>query len=137
MSARLTAADQLLRGITETQWQTRVENIAEFYGWMHYHAPNNVPRQAKSGRKFVQNVRAGWPDLALLHPARSLFLVAELKTETGRISDDQAEWLSGFRSAGIRAEVWRPRDLDTVTAILGPAAAGWAEWSARAEVTSR
>ncbi|PSK95812.1 VRR-NUC domain-containing protein [Haloactinopolyspora alba] len=131
MSRRLTPTEKRLRTIRESQWQTLVENIAQAYGWMRYHAPDNTPRTAASGRRYVQNVKAGWPDLALLHPRRGLFMVAELKTETGQVSDDQAEWLAGFRAAGIRAEIWRPRDEDTVKAVLGPQALGWENWPTR------
>lgn len=129
MSVRLTPAERMLRQVTEVGWQRQVEGIADWYGWLHFHVPANIPRRtAAGGRMWVQNVRAGWPDLALLHPGRRLFLVAELKTETGTVTDDQAEWLSGFRAAGIRAEVWRPRDVDTVTEALGPAGLGWSAW---------
>lgn len=134
MSQRLSAQEQLLRAVREDQWQTEVQNIALTYGWMYYHAPDNVPRKTKGGRSFVQNVRRGWPDLALLHPQRHLFMVAELKRETGTVSNEQAEWIAAFRDAGIRAEVWRPRDRELVTAILGPQAHGWARWPSRVPV---
>jgi hypothetical protein len=35
----------------------------------------------------------------------------ELKTERGRLSDDQRTWLRALTAAGIDAAVWRPADL--------------------------
>ena len=60
---------------------------------------------AYSSRRSVP----GWPDLALCGSRG--FLLRELKTETGRLTDDQNRWGLMLRSAGISWDVWRPDDL--------------------------
>jgi hypothetical protein len=66
----------------------------------------------------------GWPDLTLIHATRGLLITAELKTETGRLSDDQKTWqhtletLTANSDNRIQYHVWRPADWDTIVATL-------------------
>lgn len=113
MSARLTDADRALRIITEAQWQARVINIAESYGWTWY-AP---PRAGVRAKGSVRQVPAGWPDLCLARGPRLVF--AELKRETGKISPAQDEWLRKLAATSAEVYTWRPSDLDDVIATLG------------------
>lgn len=121
MSARLTDEDRRLRSITEAQWLTTVQQIATAHSWRCFHAPDNRPVTARSGRRYVQNVRAGFPDLVAVRGPRLLF--AELKREgpAGVISPDQHAWLTDLAAASVEVYVWRPSDLDEVTAVLGRA----------------
>lgn len=51
----------------------------------------------------------GFPDLVLCRPPRLLFV--ELKSEEGRLSRAQRDWLALLETIpGIEAYVWRPRD---------------------------
>ena len=60
---------------------------------------------------------AGWPDLALVRPPR--FIAAELKSDRGQLTDDQAQWLDLLDAcAGVEAYVWRPADWDRVVEAL-------------------
>lgn len=116
MAARLTANDRYLRSISETAWQGSVEAIARGAGWRLYHPPDNRPVTARSGRKYVQDVRRGFPDLVLVRAGRLLFV--ELKTETGPFREGQVEWLEDLAGAGVEVAVWRPRDRALVVAVL-------------------
>lgn len=116
MSARLTLEDRQLRAISEAQWQHQVEQIARLHDWRLFHAPDNRPVTARSGRRYVQNIRAGFPDLVLVRGPRLLF--AELKRETGRLSDEQHAWLNDLARASAEVYVWRPSDLSEVHAVL-------------------
>src|SRR5437867_2540828 len=51
---------------------------------------------------------AGFPDYVL---ARERVIFAELKTEKGKPSEFQREWLGGLRAAGAEAYLWRPSDF--------------------------
>jgi hypothetical protein len=48
----------------------------------------------------------GWPDLAIAGPDAILF--AELKSQRGRVSPAQREWIAALERAGQRVCVWRP-----------------------------
>lgn len=80
---------------SEAAFQMQVEGLATFHGWDWFHAPDNRPIEAKSGRKYVQNVKAGFPDLVLTRGTE--IIVAELKTEKGRLSKQQDAWLERFQ----------------------------------------
>jgi hypothetical protein len=44
--------------------------------------------------------------------------MAELKTQTGRVSPEQQQWLALLDAAGVETHLWRPSDLDEVLAVL-------------------
>lgn len=118
MSTRLSPDEIRLRAITETQWQAQVEAIASSCGWKHWHAPDNRPVMAKSGRRYVQNVKAGFPDLVLVRGTRLVF--AELKRQgpAGRLKPEQVAWLTALAATGAEVWTWRPGDLEQVKAVL-------------------
>lgn len=103
--------------LTEAAWQAQVLALAKLCGWRVAHFR---PAMTQSGR-WVTPVQAdgkGFPDLVLVRGG--VLLVVELKAERGRLSDEQAAWLTAFRGVpGVRVEVWRPADWDAVVAALG------------------
>ncbi len=102
--------------LTEREWQAQVVAIARTYGWqVHHHL-------------ISYGSAAGWPDLAIAGHGRVLFV--ELKTDAGRLRPEQIVWLDLLTTAGCEVAVWRPTDLDTVTAALGPRQTRLATWSA-------
>lgn len=67
----------------------------------------------------------GEPDLRMVRvqtgvigvPAR--LILAELKTETGQPSAEQAEWLElGSQVPGVETYLWRPSDWDEIQEVL-------------------
>lgn len=52
---------------------------------------------------------AGFPDLLLVRPGR--IIAAELKSETGKVRQNQQEWLDALALAGTESYLWRPSDL--------------------------
>ncbi|ASR83900.1 hypothetical protein SEA_SHROOMS_19 [Arthrobacter phage Shrooms] len=112
MPPRLTDHDRQLRTITEAAWQKKVQDLLTLYGWKWYHAPDNRP--GRGG--YVQNIKAGYPDIHAVRGKRSIY--AELKRETGKTTPEQDEWLEALSEAGHETYVWRPRDIDEVITIL-------------------
>lgn len=124
----------------EQPFQNIVMSLLDLHAWRAYHAPDNRPIQSKSGRRYVQNVRRGFPDVVAVRGVE--IIIAELKTEKGRLSADQVAWLDDFRAfaasiegicgelvrtdphRGFRAveaqapifevHVWRPSDLQAI-----------------------
>ena len=58
----------------------------------------------------------GFPDLVLVRGLQALFV--ECKTERGRLTVEQRQWLDGLQQAGLRAFVLRPDGLDALLAEL-------------------
>ena len=59
----------------------------------------------------------GYPDLHLVRGKRQIF--AELKTERGRLTVEQLEWLEALRAIpSNEVFIWRPSDVPQIAAIL-------------------
>ena len=93
--------------ITERTLQDAIVECARALGWTHvYHtwlAAHSTP---------------GFPDLVLLRPPR--LLVIECKTERGKVSEAQHDWLAAFTACGVEATIARPADWydGTIEALL-------------------
>jgi len=96
--------------VTEAEFQRIVIDMAHLFGWRVAHF--RPARTARGWRTPVAADGKGFPDLVLAKAGRVIF--AELKTDTGRLSDDQQAW----RDALPDAVVWRPRDLDEIEFAL-------------------
>ena len=102
--------------MNEAELLKAVLDHAKFLGWRVAHFD---PGRGRDGRPFTpQRGHVGFPDLILLRPPR--LVVAELKSEKGRVDFAQATWLNGFETvAGVEQYVWRPDDWpDGVDAVL-------------------
>ena len=101
-----------LTPMTEGQWQRLVIDAACRLGWEVHHEGNSF------------GTKPGWPDLALWRPAgfmgksgRSIIL-AELKSDRGKVSPAQEERIATLRASGTMVYVWRPHDWDDVVSVL-------------------
>jgi len=99
--------------ISEAAFMAQVKALAFTYGWMTHHSQ---PSLTRTGR-YITTGAAGFPDLVLAHSERG-FLLCELKTDTGRISTQQIEWLREC-DPYVECYIWRPRDLPEIQARLG------------------
>lgn len=94
-----------LPAITEKAFMKQVVDLAKLFGWASYHPWLSV----HSAR--------GWPDLALCRPPR--LILAELKSEKGKTTPDQDQWLSLLSQCpGVEVYLWRPGDLDDISGVL-------------------
>jgi VRR-NUC domain len=93
--------------MTEKNFQEAIVDVAKLYGWLAF----SIPDSRRCSEK-------GWPDLALLHPAKHKFLVRELKLQRGVVSPDQHIWITGLQQSGIDAGVWRPSDWQDIVEKL-------------------
>jgi len=93
----------------EKHFQQKVITVAHYYGWLVQHT-----RAVNSEGRWMTPISgdAGFVDLVLVHPTRGL-VFAELKSDRGKISPNQAEWITAL---GEYAEchVWRPKDMHTI-----------------------
>lgn len=81
---------------SEKELQSRVERYANITGWLFYHT--------FSSRRSI----SGFPDVTLCHPNRET-LFAELKSDGGKPTDAQREWLLSLAASGQIACLWRPK----------------------------
>lgn len=97
------APPKTLRDITERELTGQLVQLATTLSWKRYHTWRS------------KHSAAGYPDETLVRD-RVLFL--ELKTETGRLSEDQREWLRALRDADAEVYLIRPRHLDLIAHVL-------------------
>jgi VRR-NUC domain len=95
---------------SERQFERAVVEYAEFNSWLVYHTYDS--RRSKPG----------FPDLVLVRDDRLLFV--ELKSERGRLSDAQLDWMGRLErveaipSSCVTVFVWRPSDWVWIESVL-------------------
>ena len=106
--------------ITEKDFQATVVEMARIFGWIvgyTYDARKSEP---------------GEPDLRMVHPEWFRYIVAELKSEKGKLTKGrwnkakthwmtgQNEWAEALESCpGVEYYLWRPHDIDQIETVLG------------------
>lgn len=93
--------------ITEKLFQMRVKQAAILTGWRYYATWNSF--------RSVE----GFPDCVLVHAKKKRMIVAELKSETGQLTEKQKEWLQDFRAIpGVEVFMLRPQDFEDFWEVL-------------------
>lgn len=103
--------------MTEAEFLARVIHEAQERGWLVFHA--RPARTAQGYRTAVQGDGAGFPDLVMVRPP--VVLVAELKSEKGRVGQAQKRWLEKLwdcRGAFLAVYVWRPSNREFILEVL-------------------
>jgi hypothetical protein len=91
--------------LNEKDWLARVRSLAHTHGWQSYHTLHS------------QGSEPGWVDLVLLRG--STLKLVELKSQTGRVTPAQRQWLDGLAQVEtVQVHLWRPGDLAEVLAVL-------------------
>jgi hypothetical protein len=101
------------RATPEADFQEQVIEHARALGWRVAHFRPALTE--KGWRTPVSADGAGFPDLVLV---RDRVIFAELKSESGTLSDDQAEWLTALRYANAEEHVWRRGDWEAIEEAL-------------------
>ena len=114
--------------IKEEDFFQQILDLAHIFGWRVAHFR---PARTKNGwRTAVAGDGAGFPDVVMVKSPRLIF--AELKSEKGKLTPEQEEWLDGLGSCGdavrqlghlvdkegVEVYLWRPSDLDNIIDIL-------------------
>ena len=90
---------------SEKAWQAQVLQLARLYHWRYYHTFDS--------RRSV----AGFPDLVLVRPP--MLVLTELKSDRGVLTPEQRAWLEDLAGCTqVRADVWRPVDLERIVQQL-------------------
>jgi hypothetical protein len=99
--------------VTEAELKSTVISLARMKGWLIHH---DLPAMSRNGR-WATHIEGdvGFPDLVLLSPHYGQILFVELKSEKGRTSSSQDNWLGALGVAGVECHVVRPSDLEFIT----------------------
>lgn len=117
----------LLRSMTEAQWQRSVVDDATTFGWEHLHVrKSRGHRNGEAGAHQTTTNIKGWPDLLLWNqrwPGRHI--AAELKAERGYPEPAQKVVLGRLAAAGFEVYVWKPRHAVELDRILNSPPSAW------------
>lgn len=99
----------------ESDLKAHIIEFAKWHGWLIHH---DLPALDTRGnwRTHIEG-NAGFPDLVLAHARRGL-IVAELKSETGRVTTEQAKWLAAIEGHTAEAALWYPHNLKEIETRL-------------------
>jgi hypothetical protein len=93
--------------VSEEHWQNDVIEAAQLFGWRIYHTHDSRRSQP------------GFPDLVMLRDRVAIF--AELKTDRGRLTPEQRDWLEALDQCDqIKVRLWRPGDRPEMLSDLCP-----------------
>ncbi len=110
----MTVAQQM----SESVLLAHILKFARLTGWMSAHFRPGLTQRGK-WITAVQGDGKGFPDLVLVHKQKQRCIVAELKVEKGKLTQEQKDWLDYFRAVpGIETYLWRPSDYDKVLGVL-------------------
>lgn len=97
--------------MSEDDFKARVIATAQVHRWLVSHFRPALNRRGHWSTPLEGD--PGLPDLVLARGG--VVLLAELKSDTGRPTKAQRDWLN---AAGPHARLWAPRDWDAVLAEL-------------------
>ncbi len=106
--------------MSEREWQDRIIYELIMHGWRWYHMGDSrtVSRGPKGlpVTRFGSATGKGYPDLFAVRRNRAIAI--EVKSQKGRVSREQRDWLADLAATGIETYVWRPADLATMLSVL-------------------
>jgi hypothetical protein len=99
----------------ERDFAKQVEMILDFRGWLWKH--DEPARRPSGGWATAFRGTRGFPDYIAVRGDR--VVLAEIKSERGRASEDQQTWLTALEQSGrVEVYLWRPSDLQAIAEIL-------------------
>jgi len=107
---------QIREAISEKDFSRQVEDLLNLFGWQWCHFR---PARTEHGWRTALSGHQGFPDYIAVKSSR--LLIFELKTEKGKVSPAQQEWLDALSNVGdkdVQVYLWRPSDLDTIVEAL-------------------
>ena len=91
--------------ISEKDFRQQILDLAKLTGWKCYFTWNSL------------HSPSGFPDLVMVRDRRQVF--AELKSEKGKLTEYQLEWLKALQEVpGNEVFVWRPSDWENIVKVL-------------------
>ncbi len=90
--------------ITEKDFECQIKELAVLYHWKYYHTWTSI----HSPRGFV--------DVVMAREERLIF--AELKSEQGKVTTYQQEWIEALKETGAEVYLWRPSDFNSIVSIM-------------------
>lgn len=92
--------------MTEEELGQEVEKLLELFGWLWCHFR---PARTRDGWRTAITGHKGFPDYFAVKSTRTVAI--ELKSEKGKVTNEQQIWLTALAATKTEVYLWRPRDL--------------------------
>jgi len=92
--------------VTERDLREQVRDLCKLFGWKMSFSWTSI------------HSPKGFPDLVLACQVRQRVIYAELKTEKGKVTEYQREWLDELTACGQEVYLWKPDDIEEIARIL-------------------
>ncbi len=91
---------------SEKQFEQQVKDLAKIFHWLYYHTWRSI------------HSPAGFPDCVMVRGNR--IIMAELKSEKGKVSTSQQEWLDALKETSVEVFLWYSSDetLEKIAEVL-------------------
>lgn len=100
---------------TENELLNKVIHLAHLFGWRVVHFRPAITRSGRWATHGQGDV-TGWPDIFAVRGERAMAL--ELKSDRGRVTEAQYEWLESLSKAGVECHVCRPAGWDAIERLF-------------------
>jgi hypothetical protein len=103
--------------VSEDEFLRQVIELAQMLGWEVVHFR---PARTKYGwaTPVQGTLGKGWPDLFLCRERDGRVMAIELKSQAGKLSDEQRRVLEMLDKCGIQSQMYRPSDFDQLAEVL-------------------
>ena len=102
------------REITEKDFSSQIESLLNIFGWHWCHFR---PARTEHGWRTALSGHKGFLDYIATKPPR--LLIFELKSEKGKVSSEQQEWIDLLKQCtGAEVYLWKPSQIDEIVEIL-------------------
>jgi len=89
---------------SEKAFERQIKELAHVFHWKYYHTWTSI----HSPRGFL--------DVVMTRRERLIF--AELKSDRGKLTAFQEQWVDALKKTGAEVYVWRPGDFSHIVEIL-------------------
>ncbi len=109
------STETALPKLTEQRFQSMIVEMAHLYRWRIFHPRKSL---TKAGR-WITALQGdkGFVDLVLARAGNHV-LFCELKTDVGRLSEDQERWRDVLLASGAEYRLWRPSNWKSIEETL-------------------
>lgn len=110
--------------VTEKDFSKQVEDLLNLFGWRWCHFR---PARTEHGWRTALS---GYPGFLDYIAVKDRLIIFELKSENGKVTKEQQEWLDALEACGQEVYLWRPGDIEDIADILRappmvPVIKGW------------
>jgi len=108
--------------ITERDFSSQVESLLTLFQWRWMHSrPARVMRHGEETYETAYSGHKGWLDYAATRDG--VLLIMEIKSETGKLTKEQKEWVDEWEkvsqyNSNVFVRVFRPSDYESLEETL-------------------